>query len=126
MPATAPAANPTQPQQPPFGQSAAAQPTPNRGYEAAGLQRLGLVIQQLQEILPQLGANSDPGQAVLKALSGLAKFVPPGSVMPAAQRQQLERMAQAQQQGNQQMQALQALQQQRASQQQPQQQPKAA
>ena len=123
MPQPSPAANPTQPQQPPFGQSAAAQPTPNRGYEAAGLQRLGLVIQQLQEILPQLGANSDPGQAVLKALSGLAKFVPPGSVTPAAQRQQLERMSQAQQQGNQQMQALQ---QQRASQQQPQQQPKAA
>lgn len=114
-----PAANPTQPQQqPPFGQAAAAQPTPNRGYEAAGLQRLGLVINQLQEILPQVGAGSDVGQAILKSLTSLSKFVPPGSVTPAAQKQQLERMAQAQQQGNQQMQIL--------AQQRAQQQPQAA
>jgi hypothetical protein len=113
----APAANPTQPQQPPFGQAAAAQPSPNRGYEAAGLQRLGLVVQQLQEILPQVGAGSDAGQAILKSLTSLSKFVPPGSVTPAAQRQQIERMSQAQQQGNQQMQALMA--QRAAAQQQP-------
>lgn len=107
MPQPVPAANPSPTQKtPPFGTPAAPQPTPNRGYEAAGLQRLGLVIQQLQEILPQVGAGSDAGQAVLKALTGLSKFVPPGSVTPAAQKQQLERMAQAQQQGNQQMQIL--------------------
>jgi hypothetical protein len=124
MPEPAPAANPNPAQQPPpFGQSATAQPTPNRGYEAAGLQRLGLVMKQLQEILPQVGASSDAGQAVLKALTSLSKFVPPGSVTPAAEKQQLERMAQSQQQGNQQMQMLA---QQRAQQQQPQQQPKAA
>jgi hypothetical protein len=80
-----------------------------------------MVIQQLQEILPQVGAGSDAGQAVLKALTSLSKFVPPGSVTPAAQKQQLERMAQTQQQGNQQMQMLA---QQRAQQQQ--QQPQAA
>jgi lysophospholipase L1-like esterase len=117
MPEPAPVANPNPAQQkPPFGQAAAAQPTPNRGYEAAGLQRLGLVVQQLQELLPQLGSGSDAGQAVLKALTGLSKFVPPGSVTPAAQKQQLERMAQAQQQGNQQMQALAAQRQQQAPQ----------
>ena len=123
----APAVNPTQPhQQPPFGQAAAPQPTPNRGYEAAGLQRLGLVIQQLQEILPQVGAGSDAGQAVLKALISLSKFVPPGSVSPAAENQQIQRMQQNQMQGNQQMQLLA---QQRAAQQggqQGQPQPKAA
>ncbi len=109
MPEPAPVANPNPTQQkPPFGQAAAAQPTPNRGYEAAGLQRLGLVVQQMQEILPQVGSGSEVGQALLKALTALSKFVPPGSVTPAAQKQQLERMAQAQQQGNQQMQALQA------------------
>ena len=107
MPEPAPVANPNPTQQkPPFGQAAAAQPTPNRGYEAAGLQRLGLVVQGLQEILPPVGSGSDVGQAILKALTSLSKFVPPGSVTPAAQKQQLERMAQAQQQGNQQMQAL--------------------
>ena len=101
------AGNPGQtPQAPPFGQAAASQPTPNRGYEAAGLQRLGLVVQQLQEILPQVGAGSDIGQAVLKALTSLSKFVPPGSVTPAGQKQQIEQMMQKQQQGNQQMQLL--------------------
>src|SRR5208282_4558365 len=117
MPDPAPAANPNPTQQkPPFGQAAATQPTPNRGYEAAGLQRLGLVVQGLQEILPQVGSGSDVGQAILKALTGLSKFVPPGAVTPAAQKQQLERMAQAQQQGNQQMQALSAQRQQQAPQ----------
>jgi len=117
MPEPAPVANPNPTQQkPPFGQAAAAQPTPNRGYEAAGLQRLGLVVQGLQEILPQVGSGSDVGQAILKALTSLSKFVPPGSVTPAAQKQQLERMAQAQQQGNQQMQALSAQRQQQAPQ----------
>ena len=104
----APAANPPQAQgAPPFGSSAAAQPTPNRGYEAAGLQRLGLIIHQLQEILPQVGAGSDVGQAVLKSLTSLSKFVPPGSVTPAGQKQQIEQMMQKQAQNNQQMQALQ-------------------
>jgi hypothetical protein len=124
----APAANPSpaaSPAAPPFGQSGASQPTPNRGYEAAGLQRLGLVVKQLQEVLPQVGAGSDAGQAVLKALTSLSKFVPPGSVTPAGERQQLERMAQAQQQGNQQMQML-AQQRQQQQNPQQQQQPKAA
>ena len=106
MPQAAPAASPTSPQQPPFGQSPASQPTPNRGFEAAGLQRLGLIVQQLQEILPQVGAGSDVGQAVLKSLTSLSKFVPPGSVTPAGQKQQIEQMMQKQQQGNQQMQML--------------------
>lgn len=115
MPAPAPAANPNQPQQPPFGQAATPQPTPNRGYEAAGLQRLGLVVQELQKLIPLVNAGSDVGQAVLKAVTSLSKFVPPGSVTPAAQNQQIERMAQGNQQSNQQMQMLAA---QRAAQQQ--------
>jgi hypothetical protein len=89
------------------------------------LQRLGLVVKQLQEILPQVGAGSDAGQAVLKSLTSLSKFVPPGSVTPAGERQQLERMAQSQQQGNQQMQML-AQQRQQQQNPQQQQQPKAA
>lgn len=107
MPQAAPAANPNQaPHAPPFGQAAATQPTPNRGYEAAGLQRLGLVVQQLQEILPQVGAGSDVGQVILDSLKKLAKFVPPGSVTPAGQRQQIQNMMQKQAETNQQMQLL--------------------
>lgn len=87
------------------------------------MQRLGLVVQQLQEIVPQVGAGSDVGQAVLKALTSLSKFVPPGSVTPAGQKQQIEQMQMRQAQTNQQMQMLQ---QQRAAQGQGQPQAKAA
>lgn len=87
-------------------------PTPNRGHEAAGLQALGLVVQKLGEIVPLVGAGSDVGQVVLDALKKLSKFVPPGSVTPANQRNQLEKMAQQQGQTNQQMQALQQMRQQ--------------
>ena len=101
----------SQPQQPPFGSSPATQPTPNRGHEAAGLQKLGLVIQSLTDILPLVGASSDVGQFVLDMLKKGSKFVPAGSVTPASQRNQLEQMAMKQGQNNQQMMALKAMQQ---------------
>ncbi len=69
-----------------MGASSATGPTPNRGLEAAGMQKLGLIVKQLTELLPLLGAGSEPGQAVLKTLSSLSKFVQPGSVTPAAER----------------------------------------
>jgi hypothetical protein len=91
--------------QPPMGVSQVTGPTPNRGYEAAGLQRLGMVVKTLTEALPLLGAGSDAGQAVLKALSSLSKFVPSGAVTPAAERNNLESMMMRNQQQNQQLQA---------------------
>lgn len=80
-------------------------PTPNRGFEAAGLQKLGIVNKLLTEILPLVGAGSDAGQAVLKALSSLSKFTPAGAVTPAAERNNLEGMMMKNQQQNQQLQA---------------------
>jgi hypothetical protein len=69
--------------------------TPNKGYEAAGL-------------------GSDVGKAVLDALSKLVKFVPSGSVTPAAQKNTIEAQMRAMAQNNQQMQALQQMRQQGA------------
>ena len=47
-----------------------------------------------------LGAASEPGQAAIKALSSLAKHVPPGAVTPGVQQSAMERlMAQAKQMG---------------------------
>ena len=47
-----------------------------------------------------LGAASGPGQAAIKALSSLAKHVPPGAVTPGVQQSTMERlMAQAKQMG---------------------------
>ena len=107
MPETTPAAAPQQ-QQAPFGQSPATGPTPNKGFEAAAAQRLGLVVKQLEELLPMAGAGSEIGKAVLEALNKLVKLVPSGSVNPAAAKNNIEQMAMKNQQQNQQMQAIKA------------------
>lgn len=89
-----------------MGASPMTGPTPNAGYKAAGLQKLGSALKQLETLVPLFGATSEEGQAVMKALSSLGKFVPPGSVTPASDS---SNMAQAQMKavaGNQQMQAL--------------------
>ena len=106
MPIPAPAAPGGQPAQPPFGQTPATGATPNKGYEAAGLQKLGVVVKQLEGLIAELGATSEPGQAVLKALNSLVKFVPAGSVTPAAQKNSIEAQQRSMAQNNQQMMAL--------------------
>ena len=82
-----------QAQQAPFGTSPVTGPTPNAGFEAAGVQRLGIVIKMMTDILPLVGATSELGQALMKNISALAKFVPPGAVTPAAEKQNIEQMA---------------------------------
>ena len=109
MPIPAPASPGAPPSQPPFGQSPATGPTPNKGFEAQGMQQLGVVVKHLESLLPQLGASSEAGQEVLKALKGLSKFVPNGSVTPAAQKNSIEAQQRNMAQNNQQMQALQAM-----------------
>ena len=107
MPEQAPAPAPSGgQQQPPFGSSPATGPTPNKGYEAAGMQRLGLVVKTLEELVPMFGAASEPGKAVLEALNKLVKLVPSGSVSPAAEKNQLQQMQMRNTQQNAQMQAL--------------------
>lgn len=70
------------------------------------MQKLGVVVKQLESILPELGASSEAGQAVLKALNSLVKFVPAGSVTPAAQKNSIEAQQRNMMQNNQQMMAL--------------------
>ena len=109
MPVPAPAAPGGQPPQPPFGSTPATGATPNKGYEAAGLQKLGVVVKQLEGLLPEVGAGSDIGKAVLDALNKLVKFVPSGSVTPAAQKNSIESQQRQMAQNNQQMQAIQQM-----------------
>lgn len=92
--------------QPPFGVSPASGPTPNKGLEAAALQRLGSIVKQLTDLLALTGAMSDTGKAVLDVLPKLTKLVPPGSVSPASEKNNIEQMAMKNTQQNQQMQAL--------------------
>jgi len=114
MPIPAPAAPGGQPAQPPFGSTPATGSTPNKGYEAAGLQKLGVLVKQMETMLPELGASSDAGKAVLECLNKLVKFVPSGSVTPAAQKNSIEAQQRMMAQNNQQMQAVQQMRQKQA------------
>jgi hypothetical protein len=89
-----------------MGVSSATGPTPNRGYEAAGLQQLGMIVKQLERAIPLLGSASEAGKAALKALGALAKHVPAGSVTPASEKSMAENTMMRATQANQQMQAL--------------------
>jgi hypothetical protein len=80
-------------QQAPFGTSPAAGPTPNRGYEAAAAQRLGVILKQLEQLLPLAGSGSELGKDVLKMINMASKHVPAGAVTPAAERNNIQRMA---------------------------------
>jgi hypothetical protein len=114
VPTPVPGAPGGQPQQqPPFGSTPATGSTPNKGYEAAGLQKLGVLVKQMETMLPELGASSDAGKAVLDCLNKLVKFVPSGSVTPAAQKNSIEAQQRMLAQNNQQMQAVQQMRQQK-------------
>ncbi len=91
-----------------MGASPMTGPTPNAGYKAAGLQKLGSALKQLETLVPLFGATSEEGQAVMKALSSLGKFVPPGSVSPASDSANMQQAQMKAVAGNQQMQALKA------------------
>lgn len=97
---------PGQPQQAPFGQTGATSPTPNLGYEAAGLQKLGSIVKQLEDLIPMFGVTTEAGQAVMDTLKKLVKFVPPGSVTPAAEKNMIEQRMMKNVQNNQQVQAM--------------------
>jgi hypothetical protein len=80
--------------------------TPNRGFEAAGLQKLGVLVKELETLLPMFGATSEPGKAVLDAIRALAKHIPTGSVSPASQRNTIQDMMMRSQQNGQMQQQL--------------------
>lgn len=64
------------------------------------MQVLGMVIMGLEQAIPLLGAASEPGRDVIKALNLLSKHVPPGAVTPAGLKNQLTALlTRAQQQG---------------------------
>lgn len=89
-----------------MGTSPVTQATPNKGYEAAGLQQLGVVVKRLESMIPLFGSTSEPGKAVMECLKKLAPFVPAGSVSPAAERNSLQQQMEKNAQNNQQMAAM--------------------
>lgn len=81
---------PSVPGKEPFGGSSASQATPNAGYEAAALQRVGVLVKQVQDLMNMVGATSETGQGLLKALNILVKMVPAGTTSPASEKNMLE------------------------------------
>lgn len=105
MPELAPAPAAQQSQQPPFGATPVSQASPNRGYEAVALQKLGLIGKQLTEILNLVGYSSDVGKEVLEMLRKISKLTP-SDANAAQERRTIEQMAMKNTQQNQQMQAM--------------------
>ncbi len=89
-----------------MGTSPVTQATPNKGYEAAGLQQLGVVLKKLESLVPLFGSTSEPGKAVLECMKKIAPFVPDGSVTPAAEKNSLQQQMEKNAQNNQQMAAM--------------------
>lgn len=75
-----------------MGGSPATAPTPNRGYDMAALQRIGVLIKGLEETMVLVGAASEIGKDVLKAIQVLTKHIPTGTSTPASQKNTLESM----------------------------------
>jgi hypothetical protein len=94
------------PPQAPMGVSSVTGPTPNKGYEAAAIQRLGGVVNQLAEILPLAGPTSELGNAIMDAIKKFSKHVPAGANTPASERNDLQRRMMQNQQQQAQMQQM--------------------
>jgi hypothetical protein len=75
-----------------MGVSSVTGPTPNKGYEAAAIQRLGSMVNQLTEMLPMVGATSELGTLIMDTIKKFAKHVPPGASSPASERNNIQRM----------------------------------
>jgi hypothetical protein len=66
------------------------QPTPNRGNQAAALAQVQWAVRLLETALPQLGAASPQGQAVMKAITSLSKHTPTAGGSPGVQKTALQ------------------------------------
>jgi len=73
-------------------------PTANRGHQAAGLANVQWAVRLLEKSLPLVGAETEPGQAIMKAIQSLSKHVPAGSTSPGVENSALQQaMIQAKQ-----------------------------
>jgi hypothetical protein len=68
------------------------------------MQRLGLVVKQLDEIVKMIGVTSEMGAAVSEMIKKASKYVQPGSLTPTAETNGINQLAMKSQANNQQMQ----------------------
>jgi hypothetical protein len=74
--------------------------------EAAAVQKLGTILKTLTEVLSMVGASSEMGKELLPMITKLAKLVPPGSVSPAGEANNIQNMALKNAQNTQMMQMM--------------------
>lgn len=67
-------------------------PVPNAGLHAAGLALIGKIVKGMEMAVPLVGSQSDAGQALLKALTSLGKFIQPGEGSPGVEKTEQDRM----------------------------------
>jgi hypothetical protein len=91
-----------------MGSSPATGPTPNRGYEVAAQQGLGVIIHALENLLPKVGSTSDMGKDIMSMIKVASKHVQPGAVTPAAMSNELQKAQLANTQNSAMMQRLMA------------------
>jgi|SRR5215469_4091234 len=82
----------TLPGQPPFGSSPISAPVPHRGLQGEGVALISHAKQLLEKAIgtPGMGAETELGQAILKALEVLGKQLPEGVVTPGMERAGME------------------------------------
>jgi len=100
----------TPPGQPPFGSSPVAQPTPNRGLQAGALGIVAQAVRLLEKALPMLGAETEPGKDVMRALPMLSKHIPPGAMNQGVENTALQQLMMQQRQQAPMLAALRAMQ----------------
>lgn len=76
-----------------MGVSPVTQATPNKGYAAAAKQRVGMLLKMAVDALPMAESDPELGKALQKVIETLAKVAGPGSSSPAAERNEIDRMA---------------------------------
>jgi hypothetical protein len=84
-------------------------PTPDRGSQAAALAQVAWAVRILEQALPALGATSEPGKDIMKALSALSKHAEPGQFSAGTQQSMMQKMLMEGQQKGPQNAVLQAL-----------------
>ena len=70
-------------------------PLQQKGMEAAGLAQLGVIVKQLEKLLPMFGVVSPVGEAVHSAIAKLSKHLPQGTVSPGMEQSAMQRLLEA-------------------------------
>lgn len=76
-----------------MGSSPVTAPTQNLGLAARGVQAVGALLNGMAMVVPLVGANTEIGRALAKAMIDIGKLVPPGSTSPQGESNFVKGMA---------------------------------